>query len=163
QCAVPFFSTTAGTVTGHASATLSVGGLPLTVATDGVAPNSPDAVKTFVDANVQVTPASAQNPVGTTHTVTGHVNVNTGGAAGYVNAPDGTTITFFLSGPGSFAGPTSCTTSGGTGSCQAVVTSGAAGTTKIKASTTVAVGGVSLTRATGDGRPGDGDDAAKTW
>ena len=49
---------------------------PITVQTDGIAPNSGDAVKTFVDANIQITPATAANPIGTNHTLTGHVNVN---------------------------------------------------------------------------------------
>ncbi len=47
--------------------------------TDGVAPNSGDAVKTYVDANIQITP-NGVNPVGATHTFTAHVNVNTGTA-----------------------------------------------------------------------------------
>ena len=71
-----------GKVTGHATSTLSVGGsAPFTVATDGAAPNSGDAVKTFVDANIQITPPTATNPVGTTHVFTAHVNVNTGNGA----------------------------------------------------------------------------------
>jgi AcrR family transcriptional regulator len=37
------------------------------------------------------------------------------------------------------------------------------GTTTVKAATTVNVGGVSLTRATGDGKVGDSADANKTW
>ena len=62
-----------------------------------------------VDANVSITP-NGTNPVGTTHTFTGHVNVNDG--TGFVNAPAGTTITFTIdSGPGSFVGGvSSCTT-----------------------------------------------------
>ena len=47
----------AGTVTGHATATLSVAGsAPFTVQTDAVPPNSGDAVKVFQDANIQITP-----------------------------------------------------------------------------------------------------------
>ena len=68
------------TVTAHASSTLVVGGVTLNVATNGIAPNSGDAVATFVDANIQITPATANNPIGTTHTLTGHVNVNAGTA-----------------------------------------------------------------------------------
>ena len=36
---------------------------PFTVQTDGSAPNSGDAVKRFVNANIQITPANATNPV----------------------------------------------------------------------------------------------------
>ena len=94
QCTITFTSPTAGKVTGHASSTLSVGGRPRSPSqTDGVAPNSGDAVKTFVDANIQITPPTATNPVGTNHVLTGHVNVNAG-TGGFVNAPDGTVITF---------------------------------------------------------------------
>ena len=116
-----------------------------------------------VDANIQITPPSATNDVGTNHTFTGHVNVNSG--SGFVNAPDGTLITFTIqSGPGSFVGGlNTCTTAGGTGSCTVQITSAVAGTTVVRASTNVTVGGVSMTRATGDAHVGDSADAQKTW
>jgi hypothetical protein len=121
---------------------------------------------TVVDANIQINPPTATNPVGTTHTLTGHVNVNTG-TGGFVNAPDGTTITFSLTNAGgataTFVGPNSCTTAGGTGSCTAVISSPTAGTTTIHASTSVTVGGLVLTRATGDSHAGDSADATKLW
>ena len=60
--------------------------------TNGVAPNSAPAVKTFVDANIQITPATATNPVGTNHTLHCHINVNDG-SGGFVNAPAGTVCT----------------------------------------------------------------------
>jgi uncharacterized repeat protein (TIGR01451 family) len=117
-----------------------------------------------VDARIQVTPATAQNPIGTNHTLTGHVDVDDGLGAGFVNAPDGTVINFSIAnGPGSFVGPSSCTTAGGTGSCTVAITSGAPGTTTVHATTNVTVGGVSLTRATGDGDPLDSPDATKDW
>src|SRR4051812_15698983 len=50
RCTITFSSPTAGTVTAHATATLPVDGRSITVATDGTADNSTDAVKTFVDA-----------------------------------------------------------------------------------------------------------------
>jgi len=146
--------------------TLSVGtSTPFTVQTNGVAPNGGNAVKTFVDANIQINPPTAVNPVATTHTLTAHVNVNSG--TGFVNAPAGTTITFTLvntlGATATFVGPASCTTVGTTGSCTAVISSPTAGTTTVKASTTVAVGGISLTRTTGDGKVGDSADAQKKW
>src|SRR4051812_10559165 len=65
--------------------------------------DSVDAHKNWVDANIQVTPATADNAVGTNHTLTGHVNVNDG--SGFANAPVGTLITFTkVSGPGTFVG-----------------------------------------------------------
>src|SRR5262249_42736332 len=60
-------------------------------------------------------------------------------------------------------GPSSCQTGNGGGSCSVVISSSTTGTTVVSASTTVSVGGVSLTRATGDSHVGDGPNAAKTW
>src|SRR5262249_50584993 len=56
QCVIVFTSPTAGKVTGHASATLTINGVTITVQTDGLNGNSVDAVKTFVDANIQINP-----------------------------------------------------------------------------------------------------------
>jgi uncharacterized repeat protein (TIGR01451 family) len=124
--------------------------------------NGANCISLQVDANIQITPAAATNPPGTTHTLTGHVNVNSGG--GFVNAPNGTTINFtIVSGPGSFVGPSSCQTAGGTGSCTAVITSAAVGTTVVRASTDVLVGGVTLHRQSADGKAGDSADASKIW
>ena len=48
QCTIVFSSSTAGTVTGTAAATLSLNGTSVTVSTDGSGDNSSAAVKTFV-------------------------------------------------------------------------------------------------------------------
>jgi hypothetical protein len=167
SCTVVISSPSPGNTTIHATSDLTVNGVPLHVETNGVAPNSGDATKNWVDANIQVTPAQATNTIGTNHTLTGHVNVNDGSGAGFVNAPDGTVITFTLSNSNgataAFVGPSSCTTAGGTGSCTVVISSPTAGNTSIHASSTVAVNGVSLTRATGDAHAGDSTDANKLW
>ena len=118
QCTITFTSNSAGKVTGHATSTLSVAGsAAFTVQTDGVSPNSADAVKAFVDANIQIAPLSDNNPVSTNHTLTGHVNVNDGSGAGFVNAPAGTVISFALTNSGgasaAFVGPASCTVATG--------------------------------------------------
>ena len=114
-----------------------------------------------VDANIQITPPLATNPVGTNHVFTGHVNVNDG--SGPVNAPDGTQISFTIdSGPGAFTTANPCTTSGGTGSCTITLSSAATGTTVVSAHTTVAVGGVSLTRDT-NGVGANSGAATKLW
>jgi len=166
SCTVVITSATPGTTVVRDSTTVVVNGVSLTRSSgDGHVGDSADANKTWVDANIQITPQTATNPVGTNHTLTGHVNVNPG--TGFVNAPDGTVINFSLTNAGGatavFVGPSSCTTAGGTGSCTVVISSPTAGTTTIHASTTVSVGGVSLTRATADGLPGDSPDATKTW
>jgi hypothetical protein len=176
SCTVVITKTTPGTTvvsaTSDISMTTSGSGFPsegivtrTTNTTDNTnAGGSGNASKTWVDANIQITPATAANAVGTNHTLTGHVNVNDG--TGFVNAPDNTIITFQLLAPivGSFQPPGSlCLTAGGTGSCTVVITSNATGTSTVEASTTVSVGGVSLTRTTGDGLPGDGPNAQKEW
>ena len=116
------------------------------------------------DANIQITPPTAGNPVKTNHTLTAHVNVNTGG--GFVNAPDGTTITFTLTNSGGatavFVGPSSCSTTGGTGSCSVVISSPTAGTTTVSAATDVVVNGVSLHRVT-DATATNSGPASKVW
>ena len=144
QCTITFTSPTAGKVTGHASSTLSIGTPPttFTVETDGTGLNSADAVKTFVDANIQITPPTALNPVNTNHVLTAHMNVNDGSGAGFQNAPAGTPITFtIVSGPGSFTTTNPCLTVGTTGSCTITLTSSVTGTTVVSASGTVTLAG----------------------
>jgi uncharacterized repeat protein (TIGR01451 family) len=164
QCTITFVSNTPGTVTAHATSTLSIGSpaTSVTVATDGVGQNSGDAVKTFVDANIQITPATADNPVGTNHVFTAHVNINTGNGT-FVNAPAGTSISFsIVSGPGSFTTANPCTTVGATGSCTITLVSNTTGTTVVSATTTVSVGGVALTRTT-NGTGANSAAAVKNW
>ncbi len=58
---VTFTSTCPGTVTGHASSTVSVAGsAPFTIDTDNTGGNSGDATKVFQDANIQITPERDQ-------------------------------------------------------------------------------------------------------
>jgi uncharacterized repeat protein (TIGR01451 family) len=167
ECSITLNSTSPGSTTLHASVSVGVGGLTLSRATADAKPgDSGDAVKTFVDANIQITPPAANNPIGKNHTLIGHVNVNAG-SGGYVNAPNGTTISFSVTNAGgasaSFVGPSSCQTSGGTGSCSVVIVSSTVGTTTTRASTDIVVKGVALHRASADGKAGDSADAAKLW
>src|SRR5262249_35066046 len=92
---------------------------------------------------------------------TAHVTVNSG--SGFVNAPDGTSISFTIdSGPGGFTTPNPCTTSGGTGSCTITLVSSTAGTTTVSAHTTLSVKRRPLTRNT-DRTAGTSGPAVKTW
>jgi uncharacterized repeat protein (TIGR01451 family) len=162
QCTITFTSNSAGKVTAHAFSTLTIGGLPFSVSTDGSASNSGDAVKTFVDANIQITPASAINPISTNHVLTAHVNVNNGSGA-FGNAPDGTQISFTIeSGPGSFTTSNPCTVTGGTGSCSITLTSATPGTTVVGARVTLLIGGVTVTRST-NGVGLNSSSATKLW
>jgi uncharacterized repeat protein (TIGR01451 family) len=148
QCTITFTSNAAGKVTAHASSTLNINGAVVAVQTNGTAQNSADAVKTFVDAKIQLTPPSAINPVSTNHVLTARVEVNAGSGS-FGPAPDGTKISFTIdSGPGSLTTANPCTTSGGTGSCTVTLTSATPGTTVVSAHVTLSVGGVPLTRNT---------------
>jgi hypothetical protein len=141
---------------------VTINGFVIAVSTNGAAPNSGPAVKTFVDANIQLTPATATNLVGTIHTLTCHINVNAG--SGFANAAAGTACTgLILTGPGAFVGSNQCTIVLMTGSCQLAIQSLVTGTTTIQAVTTVFPGGVAVTRATGDAHAGDSPNATKTW
>src|SRR5262249_58506843 len=87
QCTITFSSSSTGTVTGHATSTLSDLGtpVPFTVQTDGVAPNGPDAVKTYVDAKISIAP-NATNEVNAPHTFTVTLLKDTGDGNGFVPA-----------------------------------------------------------------------------
>ena len=166
QFPATFTSATAGQVAGHASWTGSVAGSPqFTVETDGVAPNSSDAHKTFVDANIQITPQTASKTTGTNETLTGHVSVNDGSGS-FADASPGTQINFALTNSGGasaiFIGPSSCSVGAG-GTCDVVISSATPGTTSTNATVTTSIGGVFVTRSTGDGKPGDSPDASTTW
>ena len=62
---------------------------------DGKSGDSADAVKTFVDAYITISPATAINPLNATHTFTVQVFTNDGSGAGYVGA-NGVTVNFTL-------------------------------------------------------------------
>ncbi|HZQ04692.1 MAG TPA: hypothetical protein VFA88_11825 [Gaiellaceae bacterium] len=166
QCTIVVDSTTAGLVTINASTNVSVAGQSITRSTgDGLSGDSPNAVKTYVDAYITISPGTADNPTGTTHVLTAQVFVNRGDGAGYVAAPNGTAVSFaLLSGSvGSFVGGSGCTTTGG--ACTATITSTAGGADTVQASTSLSVGGLSLTRTTGTAAPGHANsgNAGKNW
>ena len=72
-CDVTITSAVTGTSTIQATTTVSVGGVSLTRTTgDAHAGDSADAQKTWVDANIQITPATADNPVGDAACVDDH-------------------------------------------------------------------------------------------
>jgi uncharacterized repeat protein (TIGR01451 family) len=165
QCTIVFTSTSPGQVTGHASATINVDGQLVTIETDGSSANSGNAVKTFVDAYIAITPPEATNPTNTTHVYTAQVFIDAGNGAGYVAAPNGTLVTFTLlpGSVGSFVGGNTCTTTAG--ACTITTTSANAGNDTMQASATVTVGGVTMTRTTGQAAPGHANsgNAIKHW
>ena len=162
SCTVQITSPTAGSTT--ITATTTVNGLTRTTG-DTNAGDSASATKTWQqpDANISISPLTATNPVGATHTLTGHVNVSVDSVT-YTNAPAGTLITFSLVNAGGASaafvgGVNTCLTIGTTGSCTVQITSPTAGSTTITATTTVN----GLTRTTGDTNAGDSASATKTW
>src|SRR5260370_29812838 len=65
----------------------SLNGVTLTRATgDAKVGDSANASKNWEDANIQISPLTAFNEIGATHTLTGHVNVNNGTAHVYTPA-----------------------------------------------------------------------------
>jgi hypothetical protein len=163
QCTIVFTSNSAGVVTGHASSDVSVGGLSLSRETDGVAPNSGDAVKTFVDAYITIAPDDTNN-IGENHTFTVTVFEDDGSGAGFVLAA-GENVTVTLTNSGGAvanpAGPFNGVTDG-SGEFEVTFTSNSAGQVTGHASSNVSVGGLSLFRET-DGVSPNSDDAVKTF
>src|SRR5581483_7573566 len=100
-----------GQVNAHVSGTVTIGGISVSVASDGVGGDSGDATKTFVNSRIQIPPASAFNQIGTDHTLTGHGDCDTVNGSGFGPALAGTVISFSITnGPGSFDGPSQCAT-----------------------------------------------------
>ena len=174
-CSVTFTSDTAGTVTGHASADVDIGGgTTIHVETDGTGSNSDDAVKRFVDAKISIGPDDV-NSIGESHTFTVNVQQDDGLAAnvtggdavsGFGPAPNGTKPTVTLTPSGNAVVSNlvdNCASTGTTnGSCTVTFTSNTAGTITGHASATFSVGGVTLTRAT-DGTGDNSSDAEKEF
>ncbi|MBA2383845.1 MAG: hypothetical protein H0V68_04175, partial [Actinobacteria bacterium] len=146
KCTVIVNSTVPGTATVHASGTVTVGGVPITVSTSGLGAHDIRNTKTWVDARITIS-RNATNQVNDPHTFTVHVEKNDG--SGWSDAA-GVTISSTSTGVGSITGGT-CGPSGPTnadGECTVIVNSTVPGSTTVHASGTVTVGGVSIPVAT---------------
>ena len=134
-CTVTINSTTTGTFTLDATAVWSFSGLTgnVTRSTSGTSgPGGSDsAEKTYVDANIAITPSTAVNPTGTNHVLTITVNA----LNGTLDAGSHTATATIESGPGSFVGGNTCDYTGGgtTASCTVTITSALTGTTVVSA------------------------------
>ncbi|MBC7220523.1 lamin tail domain-containing protein [Candidatus Bipolaricaulota bacterium] len=150
-------ATQPGTVTVKAQATVG----SLTVETNGSGENSAPATKSYVDARISVTPLESVNPVGTNHTVTALVEINSG--AGWVPVPNGTPVVFTLlnNTAGATFVPASTTSTTG-GQASVTVFSSNPGGVVIRATADMTVAGLALQRATGSGGL-NGSDAVKNW
>jgi hypothetical protein len=164
SCQITLTSPTVGVTTVSAHTTVSVGGTTVTRHTDGTGANSPPAVKRWVDANIQITPANATNPVGTNHVLT--ITVNAFG--GTIDVGPHNATASIVSGPGSFVGSPTCAYTGGaaTATCTVTITSASAGTTVVSATSNIPVAGLTITRATNTAvntAAGGSGNASKSW
>ncbi len=167
-CTVTITSTSTGTTVVSATSDIPVNGQTITRTTETQvntdAGGSGNASKTWVNANIQITPATATNPTGTNHVLTITVNA----VGGTVDAGPHTATASIVSGPGSFVGSPSCTYTGGaaTASCTVTITSLVVGTTVVSATSAIPVNGQTITRTTGtqvNTDAGGSDNASKTW
>ena len=176
QCTVVFTSQTAGTVTLHALANLLINGVSVGVQSGGAAPNVPDAVKRFVDANIAITPPTATNPTSTNHTFTVTVKKNLGLGGGFVPAAGEHVDVSIVNSGGATAtintALSTCDDAGANldaaGQCTLVISSPTAGQTKAFASVTLLIDGQSVTRDSNSTTviphgPDGTDEATKTW
>src|SRR5262249_24923669 len=144
-------SNVVGTTVVQATSNIPVNGqiIPRTTntAVNTAAGGSGNANKTWVNANIQITPATATNAVGTNHVLTITVNA----LGGTIDAGPHTATASIVSGPGGFVGPNTCTYTGGaaTASCTVTITSAVVGTTVVSATSDIPVNGVVITRTTG--------------
>jgi len=169
ECTITFTSNSTGKVTAHASSTLAISGsAAFTVSTDGVSPNTGDAVKTFVNAKISITPSTATNRVGDPHTFTVTLWKDLGDGAGFVKA-QGEDVDFTLTDTNgaSHSAPTgSCTTAGANtdanGECTITFTSSATGKVTAHASSTLTLAGLPVTVET-DGSSLNSGNAVKTF
>ena len=115
-------------------------------ANNTAAGGSGPATKTYVDLRISLNPLSATNAVNQSHTYTATVQQNTG-TGGWTNVPNGTLVSFNVTSTLSGSNPQSCTTTNG--QCSISVNSAVADVLNIQASSTVTVGGESITRTTG--------------
>jgi hypothetical protein len=129
QCDVVVNSNNPGTIEATAS---SVGGITVSRTTDGVAPNSGNATKTYVDAKISIGP-NATNIVGDAHTFTINIMEDAGDGNGFVSAAgENATVTFETTDADDPA-DTFCITNS-TGQCDVVVNSNNPGTIEATAS-----------------------------
>src|SRR5206468_2060774 len=133
SCTVVITSATTGTTVVSATSSIPLTGAgSATRTTDGTAGNSNPASKTWADATIAITPATATNAVGTNHTLT--ITVTAVGTT----LGNGSATASITSGPGSFVGSPTCSYTGGaTASCTVVITSATTGTTVVSATSSI--------------------------
>jgi len=166
-------SSVPGIDTIHASTTFTVNTVNLTRSTlatgSDASSDGLDVAQTWVDAYIKISPLTASNEVRTNHVLKISVYTNDG-LGGYV-LTGGVPVKASLpsdSASSTFVGGSTCTTSSVAdstlGTCTVTISSPTAGQTTVHASfTNFSVGGVPLSRATGDGKSQDSANALITW
>jgi len=180
QCTIVISSPTAGQTAANASATVEVGGVPITIDTDPdtQAPSGPGgstgpAIKTWVDASIVITPSNTSE-VGGTLTFVVKVKKNLGDGNGFVPAA-GVTVSpaianLFGAGATITGGTCTTTVTDAEGECTITVSSPTPGRTPGNAAATIVIDGVSIDRDTDPNTPtpqgpcgSDCGPAIKTW
>ena len=132
-CTVTITSSVTGTTVVSATSNIPVAGETITrttnTAVNTAAGGSGNASKLWVNANIQITPVTDANTVGTNHVLTITVNA----LGGTIDAGPQTATASIVSGPGSFVSSPSCTYTGGaaTATCTVTITSSVTGTTVV--------------------------------
>src|SRR5439155_1728628 len=95
-CTLTINSSSVGTFTANATASVTMGGVTVSRSTSGNSGpgGSGPATKRYVDARIDLTPPTAVNGITEAHTITAHVQQDSGSGLGA--APDGTLVTFSL-------------------------------------------------------------------
>jgi hypothetical protein len=156
-------SNTAGTFTVQASDTVTLGGVAVTRTTgdgftSGDGSDSPSAVKNYVDALISISPLTPVNAVGTPEVFTVTATAFPAGTGTPSFGTLGVTVSGGLT---PTVSPATISADGKTATWSVTINSTTAGTFTVGASDTVTMGGVAVTRATGDGfTSGDGSDSA---
>ena len=132
QCQVTLQSNSTGLSTINASATVAIEGQNLSVKTDGKLGNSGPALKHWVDALLTISPPSAANQIGDTHTFVAHLLIDKGDGNGMQNAANEVIHFTKTAGPGTLQNTTCTTLADGT--CSVHLTSGQTGLSTVSAS-----------------------------
>ena len=148
-------SDAAGTFNVQASDTVTMGGVAVTRTTgdgfsSGDGSDSPSAVKNYVDALIAITPLTPVNEVGNAETFTVTATAFPAGAGPPSFGALGVTVSGGLT--PTVSGPS---VSGDVATWTVTIDIAAAGTFNVTASDTVTMGGVAVTRTTGDGFSSD--------
>src|SRR2546428_366050 len=160
SCTVVITSATTGTTVVSATSSIPLtGDGSVTRTTDGTAGNSNPASKTWGDATIAITPATA------TDGESAEQGKSVAVGARRIIKGNRRKTERITRGPGSFVGSPTCSYTGGgsTARCTVVITSAATGTTVVAASSSIPLTGDGSVARTTDSTAGNSGPASKTW